>query len=223
MYNSVDISNWAGWRKKKSCKESTRAQVNALPAPPAECKGIIYQVVQGDTLFIIAQRYAVTLSELILANPQISNPNNIVPGQKICVPIPRQVTGTCCTLLQVANREQVATLEPYAGGVVRVVAPEPDYTVITIAAVGLPEPESLGEFDTYLGSLRQTRGEESLLYSTILNQTEAAQDRPVTWAGSRRVQNLLEPQDVVFIRPYNKNTGVAGDTILTNNLSGCLV
>jgi spore coat assembly protein SafA len=222
VHNNVDISRWVGQGKKQVRKTKAPAESVAPPAPPADCAGIIYQVVQGDTLFNIAQRYGITLSSLILANPQITNPNNIVPGQRICVPVQRQVTGPCCTLLKVASRELAAALEPFAGGVVRVYAPEPDFTVITIAVVGLPAPDSFGEFDTYLGSLRQTRGDESLLYSTILNESEEAEDRPVTWAGSRRVPGLLEPQDLVFIRPYNQNTGVAGDTVLTNNLANCL-
>ncbi|HEX2953695.1 MAG TPA: SafA/ExsA family spore coat assembly protein [Bacillota bacterium] len=47
-----------------------------------------YTVVRGDTLYQIAQRYGVSLDALIRANPQITNPNMIFPGQVICIPVP---------------------------------------------------------------------------------------------------------------------------------------
>lgn len=56
------------------------------PPTPTTCSGFLYTAVVGDTMFSIAQRFGVTLSALIAANPQISNPSAIVPGQRICVP-----------------------------------------------------------------------------------------------------------------------------------------
>lgn len=37
-------------------------------------------------MFLIAQRFGVSLNALIAANPQIPNPNLIFPGQQVCVP-----------------------------------------------------------------------------------------------------------------------------------------
>ncbi|BCB03724.1 SafA/ExsA family spore coat assembly protein [Bacillus sp. KH172YL63] len=45
-----------------------------------------YTVSHGDTLWKIAVKHQVGVSELISANPQISNPNMIYPGQSINVP-----------------------------------------------------------------------------------------------------------------------------------------
>ncbi|MDQ2086316.1 SafA/ExsA family spore coat assembly protein [Herbivorax sp. ANBcel31] len=45
-----------------------------------------YTVVPGDTLWKIAVRNQIGLSEIISANPQIENPSLIYPGQKITVP-----------------------------------------------------------------------------------------------------------------------------------------
>jgi len=46
----------------------------------------VYTVQPGDTMFLIARRFGVSLDALIAANPQIPNPNQIRPGQRICVP-----------------------------------------------------------------------------------------------------------------------------------------
>jgi len=56
--------------------------------PPGECppNSFVYIVQPGDTMFFIAQRFGITLNALIAANPQIPNPNQIRPGQRICVP-----------------------------------------------------------------------------------------------------------------------------------------
>lgn len=47
---------------------------------------IQYTVVPGDSLWKIAVKYQISLSEIISANPQIKNPSLIYPGQKITVP-----------------------------------------------------------------------------------------------------------------------------------------
>ncbi len=45
-----------------------------------------YTVVSGDILWKIAVRYEIGISELIKANPQLSNPSMIYPGQKVNIP-----------------------------------------------------------------------------------------------------------------------------------------
>ncbi len=45
-----------------------------------------YTVKSGDTMWKIASRYQVGISEIISANPQIKNPALIYPGQKITIP-----------------------------------------------------------------------------------------------------------------------------------------
>ena len=63
-------------------------QVICVPVSgPAFCpQGKVYRVVKGDTMFEIARRFGVTLEALILANPQIKDPNRIYPGEEICIP-----------------------------------------------------------------------------------------------------------------------------------------
>lgn len=45
-----------------------------------------YTVQSGDTMWKIAVKYQIGISELIKANPQLSNPNLIRPGQVINIP-----------------------------------------------------------------------------------------------------------------------------------------
>lgn len=45
-----------------------------------------YTVQSGDTLFLIARRFGLTLDAVIAANPGIRNPDLIYPGQVIAVP-----------------------------------------------------------------------------------------------------------------------------------------
>ena len=57
------------------------------PAPPAKSRnGRLYIVKSGDTFFHIAQRYALNLDSLILANPQIKDPDRITPGMQLYLP-----------------------------------------------------------------------------------------------------------------------------------------
>ena len=44
-----------------------------------------YTVVSGDTLYAIARKYALSLTELVALNPQIRNINLIYPGDRIRV------------------------------------------------------------------------------------------------------------------------------------------
>lgn len=46
-----------------------------------------YTVVKGDSMWKIAVRYEVGLSEIIAANPQIKDPNLIYPGQVLTIPL----------------------------------------------------------------------------------------------------------------------------------------
>lgn len=45
-----------------------------------------YTVVSGDSMWKIAVKYQIGVSEIIKANTQITNPNMIYPGQKIYIP-----------------------------------------------------------------------------------------------------------------------------------------
>ena len=56
------------------------------PTPtPSRCDGTSHTIVKGDTLYMIAKRYGVTLDALMKANPRM-DPYNLRVGDVICVP-----------------------------------------------------------------------------------------------------------------------------------------
>lgn len=59
----------------------------SVPPPPPPGGGTIHTVMQGENLFRISLRYGVSLSALLAANPQITNPNLIYINQQIVIPI----------------------------------------------------------------------------------------------------------------------------------------
>lgn len=58
----------------------------AVPASAAPAADNTYTVVKGDSLWKIAVKYEIGISEIISANPQIKNPDLIYPGDKIIIP-----------------------------------------------------------------------------------------------------------------------------------------
>lgn len=55
------------------------------PCPPPAPKPVTYVVRQGDTVYLIAQRFGTTMQAIILAN-NLRNPDLIFPGQVLIIP-----------------------------------------------------------------------------------------------------------------------------------------
>lgn len=90
------------------------------PTPPCP-NGFLYTVRAGDTLFIIAQRFNVSVQSIINANPGI-DPNFLQIGQVICIPRAVPPTPPCPrgflytvragdTLFSIAQRFNIAVQE----------------------------------------------------------------------------------------------------------------
>jgi hypothetical protein len=62
------------------------AEVTPEPAPTAQ----IYVIKQKDTLSKVANRFGITLDELLAANPDIKDPDTISIGQQIVIPLPAE-------------------------------------------------------------------------------------------------------------------------------------
>ena len=58
----------------------------AIPASATTPAKATYTVVKGDSMWKIAVRYEIGISEIIAANPQIKNPDLIYSGDKINIP-----------------------------------------------------------------------------------------------------------------------------------------
>lgn len=67
--------------------EGQRLSVPSAQNPDPGSQGE-YVVQRGDTLSKIARRFGTTVQALLKANPSITNPNRIYPGQKLVIPSP---------------------------------------------------------------------------------------------------------------------------------------
>ncbi|MFO7255074.1 MAG: LysM peptidoglycan-binding domain-containing protein [Bacillota bacterium] len=79
MINVTDLGK-TSWMQERLAAGFGTQQVPSCPG------GQLYTVRSGDTLFRIAQRFNVSLDALIRANPQITNPDRLQVGQRICIP-----------------------------------------------------------------------------------------------------------------------------------------
>ena len=66
---------------------SSAPSISIAPTPPPQPTPFVYTVVQGDTLSGIATKYGLTVSELLKANPQIKNENQLAIGDKLTIPV----------------------------------------------------------------------------------------------------------------------------------------
>lgn len=65
-----------------------------------------YTVAAGDSMWKIAVKYQVGISEIIAANPQIKNPSLIYPGQRITIPLQSGVKAIENRVFTLVNQER---------------------------------------------------------------------------------------------------------------------
>lgn len=183
---------------------------------PITCSGRFYTIQSGESLNMISRKFGVSLAQLLAANPQINNPNVLYVGQRICIPTRTVIQKGCSIVLsQSADTENAV---PNAGGVVLIQLIEGEQHRITFAASGLPEPESIGDFTAYVGSLI-VKGQR---YSAILSQSAPLEQEP-TWAGSRivDVNPFSLPINEVSIAPINIEEEVQSAPIMEGIVVQC--
>jgi LysM repeat protein len=83
------LQNWSIFASQGSGNELITVQAPFTVTTPTTAS--VYIVQPGDYLTEIALRYNVSLNALLLANPQIDNPDLIYPGQAIQIPTPSAV------------------------------------------------------------------------------------------------------------------------------------
>ncbi|MEO8230093.1 MAG: LysM domain-containing protein [Chloroflexota bacterium] len=67
---------------------SAAASAASLPSEQPVASPQAYVIKSGDTLLKIAKKFNLTVDELLAANPQIKNPNKIVVGNELIIPVP---------------------------------------------------------------------------------------------------------------------------------------
>ncbi len=71
---------------RKLTTAAVAAALAVVLSTSAFAASLTHTVVKGDTMWKLAVKYQVGTSEIIAANPQISNPNLIYPGQRLTIP-----------------------------------------------------------------------------------------------------------------------------------------
>ncbi|WP_242866779.1 SafA/ExsA family spore coat assembly protein [Abyssisolibacter fermentans] len=79
---------------------------NCSYAQPANGDYDTYTVVRGDSLWKIAVKYQVGLSEIIAANKQFKNPNLIYPGDKVYVPLFSDIKAIEREVINLTNQQR---------------------------------------------------------------------------------------------------------------------
>lgn len=78
----------------------------ALSVIQVSAQSITYTVKSGDSMWKIAEKYQIGISEIIAQNPQIKNPSLIYPGQKISVPNIDAIKAWENEVIRLANAER---------------------------------------------------------------------------------------------------------------------
>lgn len=72
--------------KKLQMMFASAVLAGSLLVPSAQAASISHKVAAGDTMWKLAVKYQVGTSEIIQANPQVSDPDLIYPGQVLNIP-----------------------------------------------------------------------------------------------------------------------------------------
>ncbi len=78
----------------------------ALSTIQVAAQTVTYTVKSGDSMWKIAERYQIGVSEIIAQNPQIKNPALIYPGQKLTIPNLDAVKTWENEVIRLANAER---------------------------------------------------------------------------------------------------------------------
>ncbi|NLK96531.1 SafA/ExsA family spore coat assembly protein [Defluviitalea saccharophila] len=82
------------------------ATIFMLLSVPVFAQSVTYTVQPGDSMWKIAVKYQIGLSEIIAANPQIKNPALIYPNQKLTIPNIDDVKALENEVIRLVNAER---------------------------------------------------------------------------------------------------------------------
>lgn len=89
------MKRWIAW---------LTAAVMSVSVLMISASGLSHTVKQGDTMWKLAVKYQIGTQEIITANPQITNPNLIYPGQVLTIPeVDSSVTAFEAEVIRLVN------------------------------------------------------------------------------------------------------------------------
>lgn len=167
-----------------------------------------YTINPGDTMYEIASLFRISLNELIRANPHISNPNIIFPGDVLCVP--GQVSFPCCATLEPLQPSEIGE-----AGVAMVYTSFAGNPAVSVMAVINTMPSG---FDLLMAEVDIPNVER------FRHQLYPTPQTPPTYSGTIFFPTAasLTPDSIVRVFPVNSTTGNAGQTIMAGSLTHCL-
>lgn len=173
------------------------------PTPPP-CTGTLYTVAPGDTLASIASAFGLSLAALVAANPQL-----IAAEQSLCIPA---ASANCCVVLAPTG------VGPAGASGAALVAQSAGIggATLLVAAINLPSPSTLGNFDTYFARLSPPGG----VAVTFALGLATASPQPVYAGGTAGVTTALSPTTSVLVFPGTAS-GVVGPVVLQGSLASC--
>ena len=167
-----------------------------------------YTVLDEDSPAFLASLFSISEADLLKANPHL-NPDETLPaGTKIHIPglilFPAGI-----------NFTQTGKDLPFAhgGGAFIHLSPEGGQSVSVIAT--LPASSYFGAYDLYVLEVMVTSN------NIFEGQLFATPDDPPSWAARIDLPFLtsLSPESRIVIRPFNSESGIAGDMILEIDFS----
>ena len=157
--------------------------------------GQIYIIKAGDTIYQLAQRYDLTVDEILEANPEI-DPNALVIGQRICIPkTPSKRRG--CLVLEKVNNENGEAVAHF----------NYENNSILVSAVNLPSPASLdsSRYVVFLKWKNQDRYSRFQLFRS---------DEGI-WVGTEELNRPISNYERIVI---SAETGPGFSTPITENI-----
>lgn len=185
-----------------------------VPRRPKSCPpGFLgrYRVATGDTLGSIARFFRRPLSQLKRANPHIKNPDQLFPGDILCVP--GNIPFPCGVPLKPLEPVPAAT----EGLAFVHIVPQGGQAVSLVAI--LPPVRHWGNYNQYQGQVVVGGGAGT--FSRPLFQASSEEPSWFTTISLPTVVSLM-PNTQVRILPSNSVTGAKGPVIMQGRLGNCL-
>ncbi len=158
-------------------------------------------------MYKISSIYRTSVNELIIANPHISNPNLIFPGDVLCVP--GRISFSCCVTLDLVQPSELGE-----AGVALVYTSFIGTIAVSVMVVLGSLPTG---FDIWIAEVDIPNVER------FRHQIYPTPQTPPTFSGTINFPTAvsLTPNSVVRVFPANSATGNEGPVKMQGSLNNC--